>query len=92
MKIIHRRVAQFGRARGSGLRGRRFKSCHADSLAGAQNLCIEVLLYKRSSGYGWLFLLSYAITLSFTIFLLKNEELYYIIGRKFILRDQEEKP
>ena len=29
-KIFFRGVAQFGRALGSGLRGRRFESCHPD--------------------------------------------------------------
>ena len=35
-KSQKRRVAQLGRALRSGRRGRRFESCHADSLAGAR--------------------------------------------------------
>ena len=34
-KLLLRGVAQFGRALRSGRRGRRFKSCHFDYLAGA---------------------------------------------------------
>ena len=53
--VLRRGVAQFGRALRSGRRGRRFKSCHFDYLAGAPKF-LEIesfgvfLRLKRDSG------------------------------------------